>query len=359
MMRAVLTAAVLALTLCQTNVGVSDSTGGRIYSADPADPWNRIFAALFTRTVRTTMTDEHPDAGPFLDRPVMGLGHPIRVSERTFERFEEGDRAIEALYPSFITSQGVNAALAEPRRSNLLRALDEALAEHRVRTPLARALMQSDLWSAFDALSAVERNVHAARVFIRPAHRPADAAAFLRDLTRQSSQPAVSAAALIMQTLLIDRDLRVRPTRMFSDVQVRTFARDAGNVVTRTTAEEFELSRRMLLAEPASSGFVRFDDASPAYLPIAGNDYGFATPDRDNRGEIAPVLGTLRLRCSACHGINGGHLVTFSLIFPERVPRPVRLPQPNDTRASYVAAEKEKRPEFAHLLSLARSSGAR
>src|SRR4051794_9129997 len=85
-----------------------------IYSEDPADPWNRIFAALFTRTVRVSMTDAYPEARPFLDIPLLVSGRIVKTSTRTFERFEDGDRALEALYPSFLTRRGVDVVLTEP-----------------------------------------------------------------------------------------------------------------------------------------------------------------------------------------------------------------------------------------------------
>jgi hypothetical protein len=401
----------------------------RIYSQDPNDPWNRIFAALFTRVVHVYQTDEHPDAGPFADRSVAGFSRLLRVSVKPFDRYEEGDRAIEALYPSFLTGRGVEPVLREPGRSTLLRAVNEALAQHGERPALDRALMQSDLWSAFDALSRVMRargakeddrlaaaqlaepmarliarlaldrteidrlpdnyaaaragdalpdlfapsgawmevefgkdRLHdsedgstfrqAARVFVRPPDGASESA-FLSALQRQSGSPA--AAALVRQILLVDRTLHVLPSPLMVEVQTRTFDR-RGSAGVSTTVAQFELSRRRIRSEPASGGFTRLAADAPAYVPMAGNDYGFATPEFGGPDPGAAILGTLRTRCTFCHGPDGAHLMAFSLIDAESMPPPIRFSQPNDIRARYVAAKKEQRPEFAQLLTLARQA---
>src|SRR5437868_11503392 len=100
------------------------------------------------------MSSDFPEADPFTT--LNGQGFPdapnSQVSTRTFERLEIGDRAIEPLYPSFLTNVGVMKVLTEPGYSNLKRGLTDALNEKAERTPLARALMQSDLWAAYDAV---------------------------------------------------------------------------------------------------------------------------------------------------------------------------------------------------------------
>ena len=123
-----------------------------IYAADPKDPWNRIFHLLFTRTVRTRMTSDFPESRPFSAARQFGLARSVLVSTRTFDRFEIGDRAIEPLYPSFFNAEGVRQVLAEPNFSQLKTALLEANAETNRRPAIARALMQSDAWAAFDLL---------------------------------------------------------------------------------------------------------------------------------------------------------------------------------------------------------------
>lgn len=129
-----------------------ESTIFPIYSESPGDPWNRIFHCLFTRSFRTRISDEFPrtDAGPFVNT---GDFLNLRVSTRAFDQVESGDRPIDPLYsPPDDSPESSRQLLTEPRYSQLTGALREALAETRSRAPLARALFQSDLWSAYDIL---------------------------------------------------------------------------------------------------------------------------------------------------------------------------------------------------------------
>jgi hypothetical protein len=125
-----------------------------IYSDDPQDSWNRIFHALFTRTLQLQLSQDYTEGAPFAPpkRTIMGR---TEISQRVFERIESGDRAVEPLFPHEQFRSDVSAAqvLAEPRFSQLRQALTEALAEPAARPALHRALMQSDLWAAFDTLS--------------------------------------------------------------------------------------------------------------------------------------------------------------------------------------------------------------
>jgi hypothetical protein len=157
-MRAVLAAALALLALPQGAVAPGRSAPAAIYSDNSADPWNRIFALLFTRDVKVRFTSEFIDRGPFEDQPSPALQYgTIRFSTRTFDRHEDGDRAVEALYPAFMSGEGVRAVLEDPRYAELTDALTAALSERTPRSSLARALMQMDLWSAFDRLGSVER----------------------------------------------------------------------------------------------------------------------------------------------------------------------------------------------------------
>jgi hypothetical protein len=129
-----------------------------IYASDPNDSWNRIFFYLFSRRIETRVTDEFPEFRGATDftrqenpRVVM-LPSPIGISERAFERDEIGDRAIDPLYPSFLRSTGAQVILNDPAYSELSKALLRALGEDAARSPVARALMQADLWSAYDTL---------------------------------------------------------------------------------------------------------------------------------------------------------------------------------------------------------------
>jgi hypothetical protein len=124
-----------------------------IYAPDPDDPWNQAFYLLFTRTVaaRVLADGASPLVGPGVD--------PLSVTDRSVTRIESGDRAIDPLYPSWhwMNSRAVDfdagsqwRILQEPRYSRLLAALAQIRGSVESRPPLARALMQADLWSAHD-----------------------------------------------------------------------------------------------------------------------------------------------------------------------------------------------------------------
>ncbi len=158
----VLYVAVLAL-LCSAQSGLSPRSGSlpkdepqAIYHPNPRDAWNRIFYCLFTRTVKTRLSHEFGEGAPFTSIEANGF-RELRVSTSLFERIEGGDGANDPLYPSFITSAGPAQALVEPRYSELKRALNDALGESRARPALDRALMQGDVWAAFDILSGRSR----------------------------------------------------------------------------------------------------------------------------------------------------------------------------------------------------------
>jgi hypothetical protein len=113
-----------------------------IYSSDPNDSWNRIFYYLFSRRIETRLSDQFPEGAPFEDG----------VSTRLFERDEIGDRAIDPLYPSNFVNTGKYLVLTDPAYANFKKALQDALGDNVPRSPVARALMQSDLWGAHDIL---------------------------------------------------------------------------------------------------------------------------------------------------------------------------------------------------------------
>jgi hypothetical protein len=125
-----------------------------VYAADVGDPWNRIFYCLFTRTVQTRLSSDFPEGEPFNRIKVRGLP----VSDRLFPRTESGDRAVEPFYPSRFVRYGQAPfeRWVEPRYARLKQALEDALQERGDRPPLARALMQGDVWAAYDRLLAYE-----------------------------------------------------------------------------------------------------------------------------------------------------------------------------------------------------------
>lgn len=401
-----------------------------IYSGRADDSWNRLFALLFTRDVRVRYTSEFPDRGPFHDDPrvfdmfVSGT-HP-EVSSRVFDRHEDGDRAVDALYPTFLNLTGPSDALVNPLRGELVKALNAALDDRTPRTPLARALMQADLWSAYDPLARIQYgradgairasayelcdligkligrialtraeiaslpdnyadarptaalpdlfrpggewmevmwapfHMHdqeadyrrVARVLMRPVSVPRNVPGFLAAATREYPQRSFAQVALVMQMMLVDSTGHVVASPLAQDVQLRTFTRAADGTLLSTSVSEFELSRRKLLANPSSGGFLRFDDGSEAYVAVSGNDYGFATPMLGMPRATQPTISTLHVRCNACHGPDGAHLMSFAVQDPERLPPPRALPQPNDERRAAVAREKEARDDFKRLVAL-------
>src|SRR5687768_18573310 len=137
-------------------VFVSDNPGS-IYAADPNDSWNRIFRALFTRTVKARVTDAFPEGAPFEAFRVRMGSFPIRLSKQKLNRMELGDRAIEPLYPTFFTDEGPAHVLSEPAYSELTNALLDAINDTRNRSPIERALMQADVWGAYDIIYAARR----------------------------------------------------------------------------------------------------------------------------------------------------------------------------------------------------------
>jgi hypothetical protein len=127
-----------------------------IYAPDPSDSWNRAFNALFTRTVRLRLSKEF--AGAALLERVKISGFPdLAISTTTYERIESGDRAIEPLDPllvHIVSRSARQRVLFEPSFTRLKQALTDALRDGPRRSPLARALLQSDLWAAHDVLFA-------------------------------------------------------------------------------------------------------------------------------------------------------------------------------------------------------------
>lgn len=128
-----------------------------LYDPNPSHAWNRVFYLLFTRTLKARLA-------PATEGAVFAAGDDrLALSNRTVTRIEGGDRAIDPLYPSWIwmgstafdmlpgSTWGI---LDEPRYSALLEALTAVASTAAEQPPLARALMQADLWAAYDLLYA-------------------------------------------------------------------------------------------------------------------------------------------------------------------------------------------------------------
>jgi hypothetical protein len=118
-----------------------------IYSGRSDDSWNTIFYFLFSRRLSARLSSDFPEGAPFLD-----LGTGIKVSDHVFERNETGDHPIDPMYPTFFVGYGSMVVLRDPAYPKFVKSLRTALADDSPRSALARALMQNDLWGAYDAL---------------------------------------------------------------------------------------------------------------------------------------------------------------------------------------------------------------
>jgi hypothetical protein len=121
----------------------------KIYSDNPDDSWNRIFFYLFSRRVTARLSSEFPEAAPFEKVSEIDFMH-LERSIRTFERNEIGDRAIDSLYPSFLSDDGMRVVLKDPAYTDFKKTLLDGLADTAPRDPMARAMMENDVWSAYD-----------------------------------------------------------------------------------------------------------------------------------------------------------------------------------------------------------------
>jgi len=186
----------------------------------------------------------------------------------------------------------------------------------------------------------------ATRVFVKPRTTPSDPAAFVESLKNNQHHDQVEAVALIIQNLLIDTSGHIVPSPVITDVQFRFFKNDVKTGTTTAEPQQFELSRRKLLTEPTSGGFVEYLPASPAYLAAAGNDYEFATPI-DEAG--APILVPLRTRCAQCHNPSLTTMLTYAIHDIPPVPTTRILKPLDQERAFYTARRKEERDDFKSL----------
>ena len=118
-----------------------------IYSRRSDDSWNTIFYFLFSRRLSARLSSDFREGAPFLD-----LGAGIKVSDHVFERNETGDHPVDPMYPTFSVGYGSMLVLRDPAYPKFVKSLRTALEDNSPRSALARALMQNDLWGAYDAL---------------------------------------------------------------------------------------------------------------------------------------------------------------------------------------------------------------
>lgn len=228
--------------------------------------------------------------------------------------------------------------------------------------PAARAHGLPNLFAREDGWAEVEwlpERLHddaadyrrAARVFVRPSAAQRDAQAFLDGLRNaHDADERLGAVALVTQDLLVDARGNVVPSPLVRETQFRTFVRAGG--AARNDIRQFELSRRLLLAGDARGGLVEVKETEAHYLPSAGNDYSFASPQYGARDLDHPVVVSLRTRCSTCHGARGERVFTFSM-HSQGGPVPVKILNPTrDERALYVARRKAERDDFKALKGL-------
>ena len=429
-------AAILLLVLQPTGSfdplrgSLSRSEPQAIYATDPHDPWNQVFFLLFTRTTPSRVM---APGSPF----VSAGDERLKLTDDRIVRIESGDRAIDPLYPSWLW-MGSTAfdfergstfrVLREPRYSQLTAALENVRRTAGSRPPVARALMQADLWSAYDmlhttlaprrgrpasdagereqrarvllpllattmrALALSEKEIavlpdtysaaakklglpdllgnrngwmeirwlpqrthdtaaghrRATRVFFRPAKRPNDYRAFLNQLRAHHGDNlgALESVALLIQLLLVRSDGIVVPSAITYEAQFR----GAAARVRNAEIPQYELSRQLLLTSPSTGGLVGLDATAPAYLPVAGNDFSFATAPRLD-GD--PVLAPLSRRCAMCHGAGAGvgTLMTFSVHKNRDEPMPPveRLVNARNLHGRDVAQRKMASNDFKTL----------
>lgn len=392
-----------------------------VYSDNANDPWNRIFRVLFTSNFQVRISDGFPEAAPFDPFYVRMGSFPILLSRLPFSRFELGDRAIEPVYPAFFSNERPRQVLSEQASTELTAALQLALNENKIRSPIERALMQADVWAAYDIvyekgvesgvdtqerkpalLSLLRRFIRklalttnemktlrnnyldavneskvpklfspesgwleiellpdrshdyaadfrrATRVFVKPRTKPANPRQFVESLKYNKHHDQVEAVALVMQNLLIDTAGRVVPSPLFAEAQFRFFKNDPRTGAVSAEPLQLELSRRKLLTEPSSGGFVEYSPASPAFLTSSGNDFNFASWIDEAK---AVVMVPLRVRCTQCHNRSLATIMTYSIHYIPPVPTTRVLNPLDQEHARYVARRKEERADFKSLIA--------
>jgi len=193
-MKAWVAAAALATAASLHDEAVREDWPAPLYSADPADPWNRIHHLLFTRRLKASV--------------VVGT-----EAVRHVERVEGGD------LPTFMVMPEAGYLLEEPRYGRLTRALGGEIAAPSAasRTLEARVLFQQDLWNRFDAVDGFLSLEHPAAKRER-AHR-------LRELLGRTMARVACAPA---ELLRIPSSLGDAAREFPEVLDPRTFAPDSG-----------------------------------------------------------------------------------------------------------------------------------
>jgi hypothetical protein len=360
-----------------------------IYSPNPQDPWNRLFAILFSRQFQVYKTSDFPEAAPFENS---ASDNELRVSTRLFARVETGDRAIDPLYyPPYNSREGRTQLLEDPTYSEFMTALQAALSENSPRPAIARAWMQSDLWSAYDilseplfkedrtqelesrhaaALDALARLIHKlaltpeeiqwypepahdseagyrrfSRIFVKPIRSAKSTQKLidgLRDTDREPTE-SLDGAAILIQLILIDTKGRLTPTHLTSEVEFRLFQKNPNGQFIKTKIRVCEINRSQLLSQPESGGLVSEDENAQAF----SGGYTFAAPgfaEGNTVDKQRPVEVKLRTRCINCHGLDATGLMSFSMKVPPHFHGPAvkQLNPAQFEAADYAISQKKK-----------------
>ena len=181
------------------------------------------------------------------------------------------------------------------------------------------------------------------RVFVKPAHPPQDKQKFLDSLRdpQQDMSAKLDGVALVMQSILVDSQGKLAPTRLTTDVQLRLFKKSDQGVFQSTEIRVCELSRELMLTAPETGGLSSEDEDFQTYR----GGYGFASPTYhidSNAAPGPPVVVKLKTRCSQCHGQNAVSLITFMITAPPHSKRPtVRELDPAATEAAETALSRK------------------
>jgi hypothetical protein len=189
----------------------------------------------------------------------------------------------------------------------------------------------------------------ATRIFLKPASPPANQNEWLNSLreARADRIGKLDAVALAVQLLLVDTSGVVVPTRLTYEFQNRTFLKGENGKWSGTKLAVAELSRKALL-EGQAGGLVAIEERAPAYLPMAGNDYFFASA-QSNLPAREAVLAPMRKRCESCHAQGVQIVLTFSVHSPGQLPV-AKLNSIDNERARFVSQRKMQRPDFKELM---------
>jgi len=192
------------------------------------------------------------------------------------------------------------------------------------------------------------------RVFVKPAKQFGESRYSLdalRSSLGENSLVALDGVAIIIQQLLIDSHGTVLPTRLTTKVQLRLFPRSSDGHSMGTQVRQYEFSRRLMVSQPLSGGFIEEDDSAPSCLPMAINDYDFCSSQYTHDGVDTPLVVKLRTRCAFCHGTDLSKVLTFAKRNDSNTAYPpvMQLNPLANEAADYVVVRKLQRQDWKSL----------